>query len=1109
MTTAHADFRQISPRSDHSDPVQDPLPDRIGKLTVAVILLIATAFGCLVVYRNQETAMRQHVEGDLASVALFKARQLRLWRGERLADAKHMLAQFALSEALRSPGPVEDLPRGPAMLRQLQAIRDLYGYADVAITHPDGSLRYSVSGNRWLCPQIPAAMADAAERRDVVEIPLHRDHENAEIHFSILCPLFAEDGSLVAGVIFISDLRKSIFPILSEWPGNRLSARVLLMQKTADRILHLNAGRPEESFPLEPDARLADLPIYQAVRGKRGFLQGGSSSAREMVGYATGVEGTNWVLIAQMKSSEAYHSWYQQTALILVVVMALASAIAFALFWLLQRVRFSHASERLRNAEELHQNKEFLDQLIEHANAPIIVWDPAFRIIRFNHAFENLTGLRADQVIGRPLDILFPPENVDDSMARIRETGIGNRWVSMEIPIRHIQGTVSTVLWNSATIRAQDGKSPLATIAQGQDISAYKKAHAALEASERRFNRFMHETPVHAYIKNANLRMIYQNQRVRELAEKGLVDLENNTHPMMDAASGQAVQQADLRILRGESLREELHYPVTIDGRTHWLHDIKFALPGPDGRREVAGLAIDITSRMRAEEQSRLLGQAMAQTPEAIFITDAAGVIQYANPAFCRMTGWRSDEVAGAKPSLLKSGKHSRDFYRQMWETISAGKSWEGRIVNRRKDGSLVAVRSLIAPILDDMGKITHYVSSEYDLTETERLSGQLQQAQKMESVGRLAGGVAHDFNNLITGIMGHAELAMVGLPQDHPAVPDLDAILEGAERSARLTRQLLTFARKQVFEPRTLNLNQAVEGMTRMLQRLIGEDITLDWQPASELWEIWIDPSQVDQILANLCVNARDAIEGTGRISISTENRRITPPEAQGEPDLKAGDYVVISVRDTGCGMSEEIIEQIFEPFFTTKEAERGTGLGLATVYGIIQQNHGAIRVESKPGAGSTFRLFLPRHLPESHPDPSADQTGATNAAVVAPKTRLSILFVEDDEDVRSLVRRMLEQEGHRVLAAEHPAAALQAAADASLAFDLLLSDIIMPDLSGRDLARQLKQTRPGLRVLFLSGYTGERLEQGGHAEEREQLLSKPFSREALFEKIRQVMQS
>jgi signal transduction histidine kinase len=386
---------------------------------------------------------------------------------------------------------------------------------------------------------------------------------------------------------------------------------------------------------------------------------------------------------------------------------------------------------------------------------------------------------------------------------------------------------------------------------------------------------------------------------------------------------------------------------------------------------------------------------------------------------------------------------------------------------------------------------------------EREKLRAQLYQAQKIESVGRLAGGVAHDFNNMLGVIIGYTEQALEGLNTGTPMHDNLMEIGRAARRSADLTRQLLAFARKQTIDPEVLNLNETIEGILKMIRRLIGENIELVWHGGTGLWPVMMDPAQVDQILANLCVNARDAIAGTGKITIETHNSVFDQAYCADHPDFIPGEYVQLAVSDDGCGMDQETLARLFEPFFTTKEVGKGTGLGLATVYGIVRQNNGFIKVSSEPGMGSTFMFYLPREstqVGQARPEPTVGQI---------VRGRETILLVEDEPMLLQMAARMLVRHGYTVLPAAAPGEAIRLAGEHEGHINLLMTDVVMPEMNGRELANKLLALYPGLKCLFMSGYTANVIAHHGVLDRNVHFIQKPFSVRDMAARVRTVLES
>jgi len=469
------------------------------------------------------------------------------------------------------------------------------------------------------------------------------------------------------------------------------------------------------------------------------------------------------------------------------------------------------------------------------------------------------------------------------------------------------------------------------------------------------------------------------------------------------------------------------------------------------------------------------------------------------NPAFERMTGLKADALVGRTVLEVMPGTE-RHWIETYGKVALTGEPvfFENYAAELKKHFEVTAFRPAPNQFACMFADITARKQAE---AERAKLQEQLAQAQKIESVGRLAGGVAHDFNNLLMGIINYVELCQEQVPPEHPIRCYLDEIATAAQRSANLTRQLLAFARKQTINPVVLDLNDAVAGMLDLLRRLIGEDIDLTWLPGPDLWLVKLDPSQVDQLLANLCVNARDAIAGVGKITIESSNIAIDQAYCADHADAVPGEYVMLAVSDDGCGMTKDVLAHVCEPFFTTKGVGRGTGLGLATVHGIVKQNRGFINAYSEPGKGTTFRLYLPR---------CALKTMEPSAASASQSSRgqgETVLLVEDEKSIRATCGLFLDALGYEVLVAETPAAAEDMAVRHPGEIHLLLTDVVMPGMNGRQLAERLLAARPGLKCLFMSGYTANAIAHRGVLDEGVQFLSKPFSREDLARKVRGVL--
>ncbi len=533
-----------------------------------------------------------------------------------------------------------------------------------------------------------------------------------------------------------------------------------------------------------------------------------------------------------------------------------------------------------------------------------------------------------------------------------------------------------------------------------------------------------------------------------------------------------------------------------------------------------AGLVASLVSQLMASRSRReaeaLLRESetsyralFEQAGDYILVLDASGdgppVIHDVNQAAVRVLGYAREELIGQPVSLIEpaippgaTADRARQLREQGWANFE--------VRHQSKDGATFDAEVRVTELTMHGKRLA--ISMERDITdrkraesERARLEGELLQAQKMESVGRLAGGVAHDFNNMLGVILGHAELALGCVDPSESLHEDLTQIHNAAKRSADLTRQLLAFARKQTVVPRVLDLNDTVSGMLKMLRRIIGEEIALAWRPGEALWAVRMDPSQLDQVLANLCVNAKDAIAGVGSITIESGNRVLGEDFASAHPGAVPGEYAALIITDDGCGMDREMLARIFEPFFTTKDVGQGTGLGLSSVYGAMKQNHGFVDVASQPGNGTTFTLYLPRHAAGA----VAEQAPAVTGPVVSG--RETILLVEDEPGVLHLTSRLLEQMGYVVLAAAMPQEALRRARDYEGTIDLLVTDVVMPQMQGNELATRVQALRPAVAVLFMSGYAMDAVGFEGALDEELNFLAKPFGERDLGAKVRAVL--
>lgn len=804
----------------------------------------------------------------------------------------------------------------------------------------------------------------------------------------------------------------------------------------------------------------------------------------------------------------------------------------------------------LKDAEEaLRESEKRYRTVVQTAMDGFVLLGLQGRILDINEVYCRMTGFTAQELLGMCLSDLAAAESEAETASRIRQVQakLQDRFESRH---RRKDGTVFDIEVTTQYHPAEGGR----VFAFIRDISEEKKAEAvmaarlrlvrlagshsladllqatldeaeALTGSQVGFFHFLEPDQVTLSLQARSTNTVKNMCRAEgaglhyPVSQAGVWvdcifarqpvihnDYESLPHRRgMPEGHAPVVRELVVPVLRGEAIVALLGVGNKLSVYTPRDIDVVSSL---------ADLAWDIAENKRREEalveSQRRLSTLMANLPGMAYrcSNQPDWPMVFVSEGCAALTGWTPADIMANRPSygeLIVPG--DRDG---VWKAVQAAlkehEPFELTYQITAANGQVRWVWERGRGVFDAGGELLFLEGFINDITqrkqaeeEREKLQEQLNQARKIESVGRLAGGVAHDFNNMLQAILGNLELALPQVPPGDPLRFNLEEIKRAADRSAALTCQLLAFARRQTVAPRLLDLNEVVHGMLEMLRRLIGENLRLEWRPAAGLWPSLIDPSQVDQVLANLCVNARDS--GATSIVIETANCLFDRAYCRRHPGFIKGEFARLAVTDDGCGMDQETLAQIFEPFFTTKPAGAGTGLGLATVYGIVQQNAGFIDVQSRPGAGTTVSIFLPRQALPIQADPEvrfADQ---------AQGGREVILLVEDEPSILSSTALMLKLQGYSVLTACNPAEALAAAENLPGNIDLLFTDVVMPGMNGRDLASRITALRPGLKCLFMSGYTAEVIARHGILDTGLQFIQKPFSRKNLLRKIRQVL--
>jgi len=769
--------------------------------------------------------------------------------------------------------------------------------------------------------------------------------------------------------------------------------------------------------------------------------------------------------------------------------------------------RKRHESEMVSIIRALETSEEYYRALFEQAAVGMIETSFEGRFLRCNKRFAEIVGYSIEEILGLTFQQITAPDDLASSNAVLQRKVSGDSepttWEK-----RYIRKD-GAFIWVKITASIQrDGEGrALHLIALVEDINARKAAEERLDVankliqrSEERYRKLMEHSP--------NAVLVIRNNAI-DTANKVAVELFGVSSAknligqrLSDLVSPKTSSQAEETTRR--LLENGVQLPleeIQICRNDGLQLDVEFSASSLKEDDAIVSLLVgrNITERKQAEAKHAQLIRSIEQVAESIVITDLKGSILYVNPAFEKVTGYTREEAIGNNPRMLKSGRHPDLFYQTMWKTLRKGETWSGDLVNKRKDGSLFNEVATISPIRDQGGAVINYVAVKRDVTEEQLLRDQLSQAQKMESLGRITGGIAHDFNNILMVIQTYMEALQDRLPVQDGLRENTKQILEAVERGASLTSQMLAFSRKQIISPVVLDLNAVIDETAKMLRRVIGEDIELRVVVSNALWAVKADPGQIVQILMNLCVNARDAMPRGGKLRIATENVSVKKRTAIEQHGVLPGHYVMLSVTDSGEGISKKIQKDIFEPFFTTKDPGKGTGLGLAMVYGIVKQSGGHVWIDSKLGKGARFTIYLPK----------VAQTVASTLPVQAKAPQRgteTLLVVEDENSLRRGICDLLSSLGYTVLAASSGAEALAIACEQAH-IDLLLTDVVMPKMGGRELAELLRNLQPKVKVIFMSGYTDDAVLRHGIQEQHTAFLQKPFGLSALASKVRDTL--
>ena len=872
-----------------------------------------------------------------------------------------------------------------------------------------------------------------------------------------------------------TDLREKVVHVLADPEASGVfrhlgaEGRLLIARPQGERLESLTVTGSKAGSVVVTPLSDAPGPVARALAGESGSQRITIDDAGSMLSvYAPGAR----LAIVAMTPLQAIRAPYLYALMIAgAAACAAITAGAAAYFALTMPVRRRLEADLVRWRELFFGSRSggILVRAAGHGGG--------FVVVDANPATAAIDSAAAGNVVGSELARALPWTG-DDRLAalvqRVWRTGQGERCA----PIRTT--AESEDLWRSAYAFRLPGDD-VAVIYD--DITSSKRTETALEESEARWRCVLEMPAVSIMIVDDSFEIRYVNRAAEILFAQSAQEL-------LGAPFGFPVVQGDaaeieiIRPNRSVIYAQMRAVPLRSDGAQVFLLFIQ-----------------DVSAFKRAEGELRKLFQAIEQSPASVVITDVQGRIEYVNPKFTETTGYTYPEVVGKNPSILKAGYTPRDEYARLWRTIVAGKVWHGEFYNRKKNGQLFWELASIAPVRDPAGEVTHFVAVKEDITERKATEDRLRISQRMEVIGQLTGGVAHDFNNLLAIIIGNLQLLEETFAKNREARDLIADALWSAERGAQLTHGLLAFGRRQRLNPQVTDVNLIVSEMTDLLRRTLGERIAIYEKLSPGLWKTMIDRGQLENALLNLVVNARDAMADGGTLTIATANAVLPADGGPKTEDAAPGEYIVLSVSDSGVGIPAEVLERIFEPFFTTKKLGEGSGLGLSMVYGFVRQSGGQIVIDSTLGVGTTAKLFLPKAQAEESAEPHAPDARRQTAG------RETILVVEDDPRLRKTAVNILRGGGYQVIEAGDANEALHLL-DETPQLDLLFSDMVLPGgMSGSYLARAVLERRPDMRILFASGYAADSELSEALPGRVIEMLAKPYRQSDLMQKIRQIL--
>jgi len=1079
--------------SEDTRSIQEPTRTRgdanLSSYSVVLFFLMSGALitGAFLYFQSQRNDILKQESKELEAVAEVKLAQITDWRNERLHDATFILNDPGIAElASRYQSNPGDLPTEQKMRSWMQSFLQSGNYRYLTFLDATGKAIIALRADSVGPPDARPFLA-SAEQQKVIFPDFFLD-KNGKPWIHLIVSL-RSGGKLIGFIQMVVDPYHHFYPMLQKWMKAYDSAEIMIVRREGNHALLLNdlRYRANAAMKLRLAISIKDLPAAIAARGGEGIHQGIDYRGIPVLSVQHKVPGTPWVIVAKIDLKEMYAPLRTQAGLL--ALLLLACILTFGLTALLRLEKH----KRLQDNE----NKKILDRfelVVRLASDAILLIDEDLKIREANEKAAEMYGYSIPELLTLSLADLrseHSRKELQSMVSQLREKGS----LIYEAQQQRKDGTIFDVEVSIATFQWQGQ-----TFYQGiaRDIESRRKAEAELRDNRALLSSIVEGTIDCVFAKNLYGSYILMNRATREVF--GIpVELTRNAQifPADEARAMDAIDREVIALKETRDFEERLSCP---DGSERFFHTIKG--PIQDSNGDIVGLfgiARDITERKKSEQQLRKLQRAVDQSSASIVITDVGGKIEYVNKRFTLITGFDPEEVIGHNPRILKSGLMKPDMYAQLWKTILSGKEWKGELCNKKKNGELFWEDVSISPIRDPEGNVTHFVAVKEDITLKKSLEDQLLRAQRLESIGTLAAGIAHDLNNVLAPILISVALLRERV-QDDLSQDMLSTLDKAAVRGKDIVSQVLLFARGKESEKIALNPSHVLKEIGTIARETFPRNIEIVVEISQDISKVFADVTQLHQVLMNLSLNARDAMPNGGTLELGANNISLDEQSVTVFYGLKPGKYVRFFVRDTGTGIPAECLERIFDPFFTTKEPGKGTGLGLSTAFTIVRKHNGFIDVKSAPGDGSTFFVFIP----------AIDTKPAEMLAT--PQVALrghgeGILIIDDEPSVRDVTRQILQTFGYTPYVAMSGIDGIELYRQNQKAIQLVIADWMMPGMSGAETIQGLRNVNPEVKALVATGLLDESENGPMNFPGVSKTLIKPFRAHVLLESIHEAL--